>query len=99
MMRKTVGLVAMLVALVWVLATAMPVEARRYSRHHGHKHYGYRSSVVTTLHVPYYAPYFGSYYYSPYYYRPYPYGYPYYGAPVAYGWPFFWPGVSFYFRF
>lgn len=104
MKRKTLGLPALVITLMWVLAAAGPVEAKRYSRYHGHNHYGYRSSVVTSFHVPYYAPYYGSYYYRPYhyrpyYYRPYTYGYPYSGAPVAYGWPFYWPGVSFHFRF
>jgi hypothetical protein len=104
MKRKTLGLLALVVTLMWVLAAAVPVEAKRYSRYHGHKHYGHRSSVVTSFHAPYYAPYYGSYYYRPYhhrpyYYRPYHYGYPYVRAPVAYGWPFFWPGASFYFSF
>ncbi len=96
MKRKTFGLLALVFTLMWVLATAVPSEARRYYRNYGHRHYGYRPYI--SFYAPYYAPYYGSYYYRPYYYRPY-YAYPYYGAPVAYGWPFFWPGLSFYFRF
>lgn len=108
MKRKAVGLLALVVTLMWVLAAAVPSEARRYSHYHGHRHWGYRPFVAGSFYAPYYAPFYGSYYYRPYarsyYYRPYYYGYPYYGypvygAPVAYGWPFFWPGLSFYFRF
>ncbi|MCU0586772.1 MAG: hypothetical protein MUF52_01335 [Syntrophobacteraceae bacterium] len=111
MKRRTIGLLALVVALMWVLASAVPSDARR-SYHNGHRHWGHRSYVTGSFHAPFYAPFRGSYYYRPYYYRPYHrtyhyrpyyygpyYGYPYYGTPVAYGWPFFWPGMSFYFRF
>ncbi len=115
MNKKKLFLPALLVAFIWVLASAVPVEAGRRSRYDGPRYHGHRSSVVTSFHAPYYAPFRGSHYYRPYhhrpyyrtyyrtFYRPYPwpyfFGYPYFGVPVVHGWPFFWPGVSFYFSF
>lgn len=103
MKRKTVGFLALLFSLMWVLATAVPSEAGRYYRgYNGHRHFHHRPFVGAYYSSPYY---YRPYYYSPYYYRPYYgraygyYPYPYYGSSISLGWPFFWPGLSFNFRF